>query len=139
MANNLCAIVLAGKAIDLDTQDTLLSASLQRIGITYTCTDGQEAWHWLQAHLHPTLVITDVEMPNMDGFTLVDRCRQAGITVPILVISSRLSEEWFDEAKRLGATDYLTKGFSTIDLIKKVRMLLKTGETGSKHRSSTNV
>lgn len=102
-----------------------LEVSLNTYGYrTHTCADGLEAWNWLQVHPHPSLMITDIEMPNMDGFTLIDRCRQAGISVPILVISSRLSEEWFDEAKRLGATDYLTKGFSTIELIKKVSTLL---------------
>ena len=102
-----------------------LEASLNSNGyLTHTCADGQEAWHWLQANPHPNLVITDIEMPNMDGFTLVDRCRQAGLDVPILVVSSRLSEEWFDEARRLGANDYLTKGFSTVDLLKKVNALL---------------
>jgi chemosensory pili system protein ChpA (sensor histidine kinase/response regulator) len=103
-----------------------LEVSLNTYGYrTKTCTDGQEAWNWLQASPHPDLIITDIEMPNMDGFTLIDRCRQAGIIVPILVISSRLSEEWSDEAKRLGATDYLTKGFSTADLIKKASTLVK--------------
>jgi len=102
-----------------------LEATLNTYGyLTHTCGDGQEAWNWLQTHPHPNLVITDIEMPNMDGFTLIDRCRQSGITVPILVISSRLSEDWFDEAKRLGANDYLTKGFASIDLIKKVLVLL---------------
>ena len=102
-----------------------LEASLNSNGyLTDTCADGQEAWQWLQVNPRPNLVITDIEMPNMDGFTLVDRCRQAGMTVPILVVSSRLSEEWFDEAKRLGANDYLTKGFSTPDLLKKVNALL---------------
>ncbi len=102
-----------------------LEASLHSNGyLTHTCADGQEAWHWLQTNPQPNLVITDIEMPNMDGFTLVDRCRQAGIKVPILVVSSRLSEEWFDEARRLGANDYLTKGFSTVDLLKKVNALL---------------
>lgn len=102
-----------------------LEVSLNTYGYrTHTCADGLEAWNWLQVHPHPSLMITDIEMPNMDGFTLIDRCRQTGIPVPILVISSRLSEEWFDEAKRLGATDYLTKGFSTIELIKKVSTLI---------------
>jgi chemotaxis protein histidine kinase CheA/CheY-like chemotaxis protein len=102
-----------------------LEVSLNTYGYrTHTCADGLEAWNWLQVHPHPSLMITDIEMPNMDGFTLIDRCRQAGITVPILVISSRLSEEWSDEAKRLGATDYLTKGFATVELIKKVSTLI---------------
>lgn len=70
------------------------------------------------------MVITDIEMPNMDGFTLIDRARQAGITIPMVVVSSRLAQEWSKEAKRLGATDYLTKGFSTLELINKVKSLL---------------
>lgn len=102
-----------------------IEATLNTYGYqTHTCADGQEAWNWLQVHPHPNLVITDIEMPNMDGFTLIDRLRQTGITIPIMVISSRLSEDWFDEAKRLGANDYLTKGFASIDLIKKVLVLL---------------
>ncbi|WAL61905.1 response regulator [Thermocoleostomius sinensis] len=103
-----------------------LESSLSANGfVIQTCADGQEAWNWLQEHPHPNLILTDIEMPNMDGFTLIDRCRQTGITVPILVISSRLSEEWFNEAKRLGATDYLTKGFATVELINKVNKLLR--------------
>jgi CheY-like chemotaxis protein len=80
--------------------------------------------NWLRTNPLPDLMITDVEMPNMDGFTLIDRARQAKINIPILVVSSRLSEEWGKEARRLGANDYLNKGFSTPDLIEKVNLLL---------------
>ena len=90
-----------------------------------TCDDGMEAWQWLQRHNPPALLITDIEMPRMDGFTLIDRCRQAGFEMPILVISSRLAEEWSRETSRLGATDYLTKGFSTSELVNKVSSLIK--------------
>lgn len=99
------------------------SLSPQGYDIT-TCDDGMEAWQWLQRHNPPALLITDIEMPNMDGFTLIDQCRQAGFKMPILVISSRLSEEWSRETRRLGADDYLTKGFSTSELVNKVGILL---------------
>jgi chemotaxis protein histidine kinase CheA len=100
-------------------------ASLTIAGfITHTCNDGLEALNWLQTNPLPDLMITDVEMPNMDGFTLIDRARQAKIEIPILVVSSRLSEEWGKEARRLGATDYLNKGFSTPELLQKVNSLL---------------
>ncbi|PZU94047.1 MAG: hybrid sensor histidine kinase/response regulator [Pseudanabaena sp.] len=89
-----------------------------------TCDDGMDAWQWLQQHSQPALVITDIEMPRMDGFTLIDRCRQAGLTMPILVISSRLAEEWSKETERLGATDYLTKGFASNELVSKVETLM---------------
>ncbi|WP_295615360.1 response regulator, partial [Chamaesiphon sp. GL140_3_metabinner_50] len=100
-------------------------ASLQTYGfVTHTCNDGLEALSWLQTNPHPDLMITDVEMPNMDGFTLIDRARQAKINIPILVVSSRSSEEWGKEARRLGANDYLSKGFSTPELLQKVNSLL---------------
>ncbi len=99
-----------------------LESSLNTYGFTtFTCSDGQEAWQWLQANGTPDLMITDVEMPNMDGFTLIDRCRQSNMEMPILVVSSRLSEEWGKEAERLGANDYLNKGFSTPELINCVK------------------
>ncbi len=102
-----------------------LEGSLSSNGFTiFTCEDGLEAWNWLLANECPDLIITDVEMPHMDGFTLIDRCRQSGLELPILVVSSRLSEEWGKEARRLGASDYLNKGFSTPELLSKVNQLL---------------
>ncbi len=102
------------------------SLSPQGYEIT-TCEDGMEAWLWLQRNHPPALLITDIEMPHMDGFTLIDRCRQAGFQMPILVISSRLAEEWSRETSRLGANDYLTKGFSTSELVNKVSSLISIG------------
>jgi chemotaxis protein histidine kinase CheA/CheY-like chemotaxis protein len=100
-------------------------ASLHTHGfIVHTCNDGLEALNWLQTNPQPDLMITDVEMPNMDGFTLIDRTRQANIDMPILVVSSRVSAEWSKEARRLGANDYLNKGFSTSELIQQVNSLL---------------
>jgi CheY-like chemotaxis protein len=102
-----------------------IEVSLAAHGYTIvTCVDGLDAWNWLQSHPTPAMVITDVEMPNMDGFTLIDRARQSGLTMPMLVVSSRLAEEWSKEANRLGATDYLTKGFTTQELVNKVKSLL---------------
>lgn len=106
-----------------------LEASLTAYGYAVsTCADGQEAWNWLQTHPTPAMLITDIEMPHMDGFTLIDRARRIGITIPIVVVSSRLAEEWSKEARRVGATDYLTKGFSTAELINKVKSLLDSSD-----------
>jgi chemotaxis protein histidine kinase CheA len=103
-----------------------IESSLNNHGFaTHSCGDGLEALQWIESHGAPTLLITDIEMPNMDGFTLVDRCRQQGLQMPIVVVSSRLSEEWSREAKRLGANQYLNKGFKTNELIETVRSLLQ--------------
>ncbi len=109
-----------------------LEGSLRTYGfITHTCTDGAEALQWLQSNATPDLLITDIEMPNMDGFTLVDRCRTQGMEMPILVISSRISEEWGREAKRLGADAYLNKGFATQDLLQQVSELIEVKQSVS--------
>ena len=117
---------LAAKILVVDDAALMrrrIEASLSAYGyMTDTCADGLEAWNWLQSHPIPALIITDIEMPNMDGFTLIERCREAGISIPILVISSRLAEEWGKEARRLGATNFLTKGFSTTELINTVNL-----------------
>jgi chemotaxis protein histidine kinase CheA/ActR/RegA family two-component response regulator len=103
-----------------------IESSLNNHGFaTHSCGDGLEALQWIEANGAPTLLITDIEMPQMDGFTLVDRCRQQGLQMPIVVVSSRLSEEWSREAKRLGANQYLNKGFKTNELIDTVRSLLQ--------------
>ncbi|PZD74451.1 Gliding motility regulatory protein [Acaryochloris thomasi RCC1774] len=103
-----------------------LEGSLRTYGfVIQACVDGLEALQWLQSHPAPALLITDIEMPNMDGFTLVDRCRAQGLEMPILVISSRISEEWGREAQRLGANAYLNKGFATPELLQQVNQLLE--------------
>jgi chemotaxis protein histidine kinase CheA/ActR/RegA family two-component response regulator len=106
-----------------------IEASLSGAGyVVHTCVDGLDAWNWLQNHTIPSLVITDIEMPNMDGFTLINNCRQAGMDMPMLVVSSRVSDDWGREARRLGATDYLTKGFTTPQLLEKVESVIQTSE-----------
>jgi chemotaxis protein histidine kinase CheA len=105
-----------------------LESSLDSHGFaTQSFGSGMDALNWLQTSEPPALIITDIEMPGMDGYTLIDRCRRVGLHMPILVISSRLSPEWSKEAIRLGANGYLSKGFSTAKLVETIDLLLQSG------------
>jgi chemotaxis protein histidine kinase CheA len=105
-----------------------IESSLDSHGFaTQSFGNGMDALNWLQTNEPPALMITDIEMPGMDGYTLIDRCRRVGLQMPILVISSRLSAEWSKEAIRLGANGYLSKGFSTAKLVETVDLLLQPG------------
>jgi chemotaxis protein histidine kinase CheA len=105
-----------------------LESSLNSHGfVTQSFSNGVDTLNWLQAGESPALMITDIEMPGMDGYTLIDRCRRMGLHMPILVISSRLSPEWSKEAIRLGANGYLSKGFSTVKLVETVDLMLQSG------------
>ncbi len=75
----------------------------------------------------PDLVLTDVMMPDMDGFALLDALRQnpATRTVPVIMLSARAGEEASIDGLQAGADDYLTKPFSARELIARVEAQLK--------------
>ena len=72
----------------------------------------------------PDLVITDLAMPNMNGIELCHRLRETS-HVPILVLSVRGEERSKIEALDSGADDYITKPFSTGELLARVRAALR--------------
>jgi two-component system KDP operon response regulator KdpE len=88
-----------------------------------TATDGQEALQVMKTW-SPDLLITDLRMPNMDG---LDLCRQvrAKSQIPIIVLSVRGEERTKVEALDAGADDYVTKPFSTKELLARVRAALR--------------
>ena len=73
----------------------------------------------------PALLVTDVNMPKLDGFALVKTLRERGHGLPILVLTARDDE--IDEALglELGADDYVTKPFSNRVLLSRVAALLR--------------
>jgi PAS domain S-box-containing protein len=75
----------------------------------------------------PDLVLTDVMMPDMDGFALLKALREtpATRTVPVIMLSARAGEEASIEGLEAGADDYLTKPFSARELIARVEAQLK--------------
>src|ERR1700684_4405621 len=85
--------------------------------------DGETALE-IMKDFTPDLVITDLMMPNMNGMEL---CRQLRKTsqVPILVLSVRGEERSKIEALDSGADDYITKPFSTGELLARVRAALR--------------
>ncbi|MGD0735610.1 MAG: ATP-binding protein [Terracidiphilus sp.] len=75
----------------------------------------------------PDLVITDVMMPEMDGFALLEALRQNHTTrgVPVIMLSARAGEEARIDGIEAGAEDYLTKPFSARELLARVDAQLK--------------
>src|SRR6266700_1263732 len=90
---------------------------------TRTASDGDEAVQMMK-EWSPDLLITDLRMPNMDGLEL---CRQVRATsqMPIIVLSVRGEERIKVEALDAGADDYVTKPFSTNELLARVRGALR--------------
>jgi DNA-binding response OmpR family regulator len=89
-----------------------------------TAPDGVAALESI-AKSPPDVVVSDVNMPRLDGFSLCRRLREDGVTAAILLLTSRDNE--IDEALglELGADDYVVKPFSTRVLLARVAALLR--------------
>jgi DNA-binding response OmpR family regulator len=76
------------------------------------------------------LVVLDLMLPDGNGRELLEEMRSRGQTTPIIVLSSRDSEEDRVEALEAGADDYVTKPFSPREIVARVRAVLRrfTGE-----------
>jgi two-component system OmpR family response regulator len=70
-------------------------------------------------------VILDLGLPRIDGLTLLERWRTAGIAVPVLVLTARGS--WSEKVRGIdgGADDYLTKPFQMAELLARLRALIR--------------
>jgi two-component system KDP operon response regulator KdpE len=77
----------------------------------------------------PDLVILDVGLPDMDGFEVCRRLREKS-SVPILMLTARANDTDKVEGLDAGADDYLTKPFSTPELLARVRALLRRVRAG---------
>lgn len=88
-----------------------------------TAKSGQEALDMV-VQKAPTLVLLDVTMPGMDGFTVCHRIREFSL-VPIIVVTARASEGDKLRGLELGADDYVTKPFSTKELVARVKAVLR--------------
>ena len=82
-----------------------------------TINNGEEALEWLEGNL-PDLIISDIQMTNMDGFEFLTKVRQRGFTkhTPFVMLSARAESKERIKCYQLGAQDYLTKPFNPEEL-----------------------
>lgn len=94
--------------------------------------NGQEALDWLKVRDAnpeddlPSLIISDVMMPVMDGFTLLEKVKEniAWKSIPVIMLTARIEKEDRLRALRIGVDDYLTKPFEQDELFVRIENLL---------------
>ena len=104
----MCLILV----IDDDSlQRTTLRVSLERLGHqVHTAENGRKALDLLNEDgISPSLVITDIVMPEMDGLEVIQHFRRHHPGIPVVAISGEVPESYLHLAKRLGARDALVK------------------------------
>jgi two-component system OmpR family response regulator len=88
--------------------------------------DGIDGLHLALEHAYDAIVL-DLMLPGMNGFQVCGALRDAGVWTPIVVLTAKDGE--YDEAEALdtGADDYVTKPFSYVALVARVRALIRRG------------
>lgn len=74
------------------------------------------------------LVILDMMLPDMDGLRVLEKIRNRKANPPVLILSARGGVEDRVKGLELGADDYLTKPFAFVELLARVRVLLRRGQ-----------
>ena len=102
--------------------------------------DGEQAWEALLLDPNIRVVITDLTMPNLDGYGLLARIRSSKIsrirTIPVVVVSGSDEQQERDRAKAAGATDLITKGIGTAQLLSRLDILSKLVSTQQEYERS---
>jgi diguanylate cyclase (GGDEF)-like protein len=95
--------------------------------------DGDSGWQTLLLDPSIELVISDLSMPKLDGFGLLERIRKSKISrihdIPVVIISGDEDDAARARAKDMGATDFISKGINTVELLARVDALLKLART----------
>lgn len=108
---------------DSRTIRTLVQRAMEDAGFTcITANDGQEGVERF-AEADPDIVITDINMPRLDGFGVIKSIRDGTInrTVPILVLTTESAEELKSRAREAGATGWIVKPFEDSAIVSVVR------------------
>jgi DNA-binding response OmpR family regulator len=86
--------------------------------------DGNEAWELFKKDT-PDICVLDVMMPEMDGFTLAEKIKEANPDIPVIFLTAKSLKEDIVRGLKIGADDYITKPFDPEVLILRINNILK--------------
>lgn len=86
--------------------------------------DPRKALQMMMGGMLPDILLTDIQMPLMNGFELIEKMRELEIEIPTIVISGVQNEKAFEKAFVLGAEDYFIKPFSPLSLLSRIQKVL---------------
>jgi DNA-binding response OmpR family regulator len=92
--------------------------------------DGKEAWDMFSKE-KPDICVLDVMMPEMDGFTLGEKIKEAHPEVPLIYLTAKSLKEDIVRGLKIGADDYITKPFDPEVLILRINNILKRAYSSS--------
>ncbi|MEN9753285.1 MAG: hypothetical protein RL670_976 [Actinomycetota bacterium] len=116
------------KILVVDDEPNLLGMIADALAIagyqTTTASDGIQASEFLRTTKFD-LVVTDINMPRMDGYQLVDTIRRRGDDTPVIFLTARNEKPDVTKGLRVGADDYMVKPFGLEELTLRIAAILR--------------
>ncbi|MDE6007572.1 MAG: response regulator transcription factor [Muribaculaceae bacterium] len=116
---------------DDSTLSFIVQDALTREGFDVVCASNGEAGLNLFKEVNPDIIVADVMMPKMDGFEMVRRIRLIASDAPVLFLTARTALDDVVKGFELGANDYIRKPFQILELVVRIKALLKRNYPGN--------
>lgn len=115
---------------DDSTLSFIVQDALTREGFEVVCAPNGESGLKMFRETNPNIIIADVMMPKMDGFEMVRMIRLTSPAVPVLFLTARTALDDVVKGFELGANDYIRKPFQILELVVRIKALLKRNQQG---------
>lgn len=110
---------------DDSTLSFIVQDALTREGFEVATAPNGEAGLNMFREYNPDIIVADVMMPRMDGFEMVRRIRLTTPNVPVLFLTARTALDDVVKGFEIGANDYIRKPFQILELVVRIKSLLK--------------
>lgn len=103
--------------------------------IPYGCEDGSEALKIIEKE-YIDLIISDLMMPNVDGYDLITNLRDAGVNIPVMIITAKDGFRDMQQGFLSGADDYMVKPVNVNEMVLRVGALLRRAKIISERKQT---
>jgi DNA-binding response OmpR family regulator len=122
-------LTMKGRSVLIAEDDSSLMRGLKdnfsaRQYQVYAAMDGESALH-LAMSSNPDLIVLDIMLPRLNGYEICRRIREAGLTVPIIMLTAKGQEEDIIRGLNIGADDYVCKPFSIRELLARANAFMR--------------
>lgn len=124
---------------DDSTLSFIVQDALTREGFDVVCASNGEFGLKLFKEAEPDIIVADVMMPKMDGFEMVRLIRLTAPAVPVLFLTARTALDDVVKGFELGANDYIRKPFQILELVVRIKALLKRNSQGITEDTNLNI
>lgn len=116
---------------DDSTLSLIVQDALTREGFDVVCAPNGKSGLKMFKESNPDIIVADVMMPKMDGFEMVRMIRLTSPAVPVLFLTARTALDDVVKGFELGANDYIRKPFQILELVVRIKALLKRNQQGA--------